>query len=332
MEPIRPLILVSDSRFLDHRTGDGHPEARERIPAVLERLRRGPLGPALVEERPRAAAWEMVLAAHDEEYLFRFEEAAVAGRSWFDHRDNQISEDSFQVALLAAGAGPTGADLIEQGRGDLVFCAVRPPGHHAERARALGFCLFNNVVIAVRHWQRAHGRRRILVLDFDAHHGNGIQSAFAADPDVFYASLHEHPTYSFPGTGFAEETGTGAGEGTTLNVPLLPGARDAAVLRALEEKIDPAVAAFCPEALVVAAGFDGHSLDDMSGLEYSTDLFRRLGRTVAAWAQRHCGGRVLTILEGGYHLGALAAGVENYLLGLAGAEGIRVAESRAEGE
>ena len=196
---------------------------------------------------------------------------------------------------------------------------MRPPGHHAERSRALGFCFLNNAVIAARHWQKAHGRRRVLVFDFDAHHGNGIQHAFEADPDVLYVSLHEHPTFSFPGTGYAEETGTGPGEGATLNIPLLPGARDAAALEALEERVDPAVRAFRPEAIVVAAGFDGHLLDDMSGLGYSTDLFRRLGRAVSLWAADLAGGRALTLLEGGYHIGSLCDGVEQYLFGLLGA-------------
>jgi acetoin utilization deacetylase AcuC-like enzyme len=331
MESLRPVILVSDVRCLDHPTWGGHPEAPDRVTVVQERLRTGSLAPLLREERPHAAPWRTLLAAHDEGYLLRFEEAALSGRSWFDHRDNQIGEDSFQVALVAAGAGTTGIDLVEQDPTATVFCAVRPPGHHAERAHALGFCFLNNAVVAVRHWQQRHGRRRILVLDFDAHHGNGIQSAFAADPDVFYASLHEHPTFSFPGTGFAEETGTGPGEGTILNVPLLPGARDASALAALEEQIAPAAEAFRPEAIVVAAGFDGHLLDDMSGLGYSTDLFRRIGRIVAVLAERQCGGRVLSLLEGGYHLGALADGVESYLAGLAGSGGPCGLEPRQQG-
>jgi acetoin utilization deacetylase AcuC-like enzyme len=319
----RQFILMSDERTLEHATWGVHPETRERVTAVCERLRAGALGPAVVDQRPRTVGWDALLAAHDEEYLLRFEEAALSGREWFDHRDNQIGEASYEAALLAAGAGPTAIDLIEAGAAPHAFCAVRPPGHHAERSRALGFCFFNNAVIAARHWQKAHGRRRVLVFDFDAHHGNGIQHAFEADPDVLYVSLHEHPTFSFPGTGYAEETGTGPGEGATLNVPLLPGARDAAVLEALEEHVDPAVRAFRPEAIVVAAGFDGHLLDDMSGLGYSTELFRRLGRAVSLWAGELADGRVLTLLEGGYHIGSLCDGVEQYLFGLLGADNER---------
>jgi len=312
------LILLSDERNLDHPTWGGHPETRERVTAVCGRLRSGALGSALIEQRPRAGGWETILAAHDEAYLLRFEEAALSGREWFDHRDNQIGEGSYQAALLAAGAGPTAIDLIESGRAPLAFCAVRPPGHHAERARALGFCFLNNAVIAARYWQNTYGRRRVLVFDFDAHHGNGIQHAFEADPDVLYVSLHEHPTFSFPGTGYAEETGSGPGAGATLNIPLLPGARDTDALAALAERVDPVVRAFRPEAIVVAAGFDGHLLDDMSGLGYSTDLFRRFGLAVSRWAFDLAGGRVLTLLEGGYHIESLCDGVEQYLLGLVG--------------
>jgi acetoin utilization deacetylase AcuC-like enzyme len=313
---MQPLILMSDERCLEHATWGVHPETRERVTAVCARLRACPLGPALVEEQPRPADWAALLQTHDEEYLLRFEEAALSGREWFGHRDNQLGEGSYRAALVAAGGGPAAIDLLEAGRAPLAFCAVRPPGHHAERAQALGFCFLNNAAIAARHWRQAHGRRRVLVLDFDAHHGNGIQHAFEADPDVLYVSLHEHPSFSFPGTGYAEETGTGPGEGANLNIPLLPGAGDDAALAALEEQVDPAVRAFRPEAIVVAAGFDGHLLDDMSGLGYSTGLFRRFGEAVAVWAAELAGGRAVSILEGGYHLGALCDSVEQYLLGL----------------
>jgi acetoin utilization deacetylase AcuC-like enzyme len=309
---------MSDERTLDHATWGGHPETRKRVTAVCARLRAGPCAPALIERAPRAVGWPELLESHSEDYLMRFEEAALSGREWFDHRDNQIGEATYQAALIAAGAGPTAIDLLEAGHAPPAFCAVRPPGHHAERSQALGFCFLNNAVVAARHWQK-HGRRRILVFDFDAHHGNGIQHAFESDPDVLYVSLHEHPTFSFPGTGYADETGSGPGEGTTLNIPLLPGARDAAALEALEERVDRVVRDFRPEAIVAAAGFDGHLLDDMSGLGYSAGLFRRFGHAVSLWASELADGRVLSLLEGGYHLESLCESVEQYLLGLHGA-------------
>jgi acetoin utilization deacetylase AcuC-like enzyme len=180
----------------------------------------------------------------------------------------------------------------------------------------MGFCFFNNAAIAARYWQQAYDRKRILILDWDAHHGNGIQAAFEDDPAVFYVSIHEHPTFSFPGTGWAEETGSGQGAGATLNVPLPPGAGDAMLLTALAETVEPAVVRFQPDAMIAAAGFDGHHGDDMSRLAYSTQLYGQLGKIMAGWADRFCQGRLLSVLEGGYHCECLADSVEAYLVGL----------------
>ncbi len=220
-----------------------------------------------------AAERKWLLKVHDENYLLRLEEAALSGKTWLAHPDNQMSYETYEVALLAAGAGLTGIDLLEREKRGRVFCAVRPPGHHAERALPLGFCFLNNIATAARYWQEKYGRRKIAVFDFDAHHGNGIQAIFEEDPDVFYTSIHEHPTFSFPGTGYAEERGSGAGLGATLNVPLLPGNGDELFKKELLRTIEPALLDFQPEALLVAAGFDGHQLDDMSGLAYSTELY-----------------------------------------------------------
>ncbi len=310
------LLVITDPRYLEHQTGSDHPESPARLEAVLRGLAAAPLASRLTSGRSRAATWEEVAACHDEAYLYRFEEAALAGRSFLDHPDNGLCPESYGVALLAAGAGLAAVDALEAGRAGHVFCPVRPPGHHAERNMALGFCFLNNAAITARYWQRRYGRRRLCIIDWDAHHGNGIQAAFEEDPEVFYISIHEHPTFSFPSTGYADERGSGAGFGATLNIPLPPGADDLQVLAACEAQIAPALAAFRPEGLIVAAGFDGHRLDDMSGLAYSTDLFRQLGRLTAAWSSRHCPGRALSLLEGGYHLEALADGVAAYLEGL----------------
>jgi len=312
-----PVTIVTDPMYLDHDTGGGgHPETPARLEAILRRLDQGPLKGSVTKIRPRMAERHEILTVHTDHYLFRFEEACLAGRESLGHPDNRIGYDSYEVAFLSAGGGLTGIDLLERGEAKLVFACVRPPGHHAEAALALGFCFFNNVAIAAKYWQRVYGVERVLVVDFDAHHGNGIQEVFDEDPTVLYVSLHEHPTFSFPGTGWANETGIGAGEGFTLNIPLSPGSDDEAVLKALEKKVDGAVTSFAPQAMIVAAGFDGHVMDDMSGLAYSTALYGRLGTYMAAWAERHCRGRVLSILEGGYNLDALAASAEAYLAGL----------------
>ena len=316
MPASRPITIVTHPHCLAHDTGGNeHPETPGRLTALLARLKDAPLKEQLTFVEPRKAERRWLTTFHDEHYLFRLEECALSGKTYLDHQDNQLCFDSYEAALLSAGAGLTGIDLLESAE-NLVFCAVRPPGHHAESTLALGFCFLNNCVLAARYWQQQYGRQRILIIDFDAHHGNGIQSAFEEDPDVFYLSLHEHPTFSFPGSGYAEEAGTGAGRGATLNIPLPPGADDQMVLNVLSKRIEPAIAAFAPERIIVAAGFDGHRADDMSGLAYSTQLYAKFGEHLSALAQRFCQGKLLSILEGGYHLESLSDSATAYLTAL----------------
>ncbi|MGV1098669.1 histone deacetylase family protein [Thiovibrio sp. JS02] len=316
MPNLKPLTIVTHPDFAAHQTGGGeHPEVPARLSTIGERLALSSLKEHLETALPRKAERNWLTNFHEENYLFRFEESALSGKTFIDHPDNQLCYESYEVALLAAGAGLTAIDLLEKDR-EQVFCAVRPPGHHAERNMALGFCFLNNSVLAARYWQQRHGRRKIAIIDWDAHHGNGIQSAFEEDPEVLYISIHEHPTYSFPGSGYSEETGTGKGKGFTLNIPLPPGATDQLVVKALEQKIRPALADFRPERLIVSAGFDGHRDDDMSGLAYSTELFALLGTEMSSLAGEFCQGKLLSILEGGYHLTSLAESVTAYLTAL----------------
>ncbi len=308
---------ITHPRYLVHDTGGGeHPEIPERLKVIKATISGlPPIYQALAVE-PVAAAKEWLVTVHPEEYLLRFEEVALSGRSYLGHPDNQLGYETYCIALLAAGGGLTGIDLLEKEPASKAFCSVRPPGHHAERTTALGFCFLNNVAIAARYWQAKYSRRRIAIIDFDAHHGNGIQSVFEEDPDILYISTHEHPTFSFPGTGYAEENGSGPGKGATLNIPLLPGAGDLEIKKAFAEQIEPALAKFRPEALIIAAGFDGHKLDDMSGLLFSTELYGFMGHRIAELGRKLCYGRVLSILEGGYHLSSLAASVGEYCRGL----------------
>lgn len=311
------LIFVSHPRYREHNTGDGlHPETAERLDAINRIFAQGNKGLEADFLEAAAAARKWLIKVHDENYLLRLEEAALSGKSWLAHPDNRLSYETYDVALLAAGAGLTGIDFLEKEKRGRIFCAVRPPGHHAERSLPLGFCFLNNVAVAVRYWQKQYGRKKIAIFDFDAHHGNGIQAIFEEDPDVFYASVHEHPTFSFPGTGYAEERGSGAGLGTTLNVPLLPGSDDGLFKKELLRAIEPALRDFQPEALLVAAGFDGHLLDDMSGLAYSSELYGFLGSYLTGLADRFCEGRMVSVLEGGYNLDVLGDCVARYLRGM----------------
>ena len=310
------LTLITDSRFLDHDTGGDHPEIAARLQAILATLQQSDCFSSLGFQGSRLPERQWLMAAHDEGWLFRFEEAVLSGRTSIDHSDNQICYDSYEVASLAAGAGLAAIDLLEQGQAEQVFCLVRPPGHHAERLRPFGFCFFNNCVVAARYWQEQYGRKRILVFDFDAHHGNGIQSAFEREADSLYISIHEHPSFSYPGSGYSDEKGFGDGRGSILNLPLSPGAGDAQFLSLLNGQVAEKIAQWQPEAMIVAAGFDGHRNDAMSGLLYSTGLYEKIGQSVRRWSRLHCGGRLLSILEGGYELTVLGESVEAYVRGL----------------
>jgi len=315
--PLPPkLTLISDSRFLDHDTGIDHPELPARLQLILSNLEQSDFFSSLGFHATRPAERKWLMAAHDEGWLFRFEEAVLSGKTSVDHTDNQICYESYEVATLSAGAGLTAIDLLEQGQARQVFCLVRPPGHHAERNRPFGFCFFNNCVVAARYWQQHYGRQRILVFDFDAHHGNGIQAAFEREADTLYISIHEHPSFSYPGTGYKDETGFGEGRGSILNLPLSPGAGDEQLLALLRGPVEEKIAQWQPDAMIVAAGFDGHRADEMSGLLYSSGVYEKVGQVVRALSNRYCGGRLLSMLEGGYELTVLGESVEAYVRGL----------------
>jgi acetoin utilization deacetylase AcuC-like enzyme len=314
------ITIITDTDLQEHDTGGGeHPETPERLRIINRNLSQGDLAPLLQYRKPQPASREQLLAFHTEAWLFRFEEAVLSGKTYIDHTDNQVGYESFNIAMLSAGTGISGINLLESGKmtgsDETVFCLTRPPGHHAEPNMPFGFCFFNNCVIAARHWQEC-GKQRVCVFDFDAHHGNGIQTGFEEDADTLYISIHEHPSFSYPGTGWAEEHGTGEGTGTILNLPLNPGAGDEQVLELLDGAAEEIIADFRPQAIIIAAGFDAHRQDDMSGLAYSTDLYGKLAERIRSWEQQFCPGSLLSILEGGYEMESLADSVDAYLRGL----------------
>ena len=304
------LGLVQDAAFLGHDTGD-HPEAPERLVAIRRRIVESGIGKDTQSEMPRPATDDELCAAHDAEFIRHVEAVCRAGFPLIDAADTAICRSSHQVARLAVGAGLVAADKVASGEWDQAFCAVRPPGHHAEHSQAMGFCLFNNVAVLARYLQRRHGLGRIAILDWDVHHGNGTQHIFENDPSVFYISLHQWPFY--PGSGASWERGRGKGQGTTLNVPFAAGTGDRDYLDVFDRQVAPAMDGFRPDAILISAGFDAHREDPLGGLKLSEQAFVEMTRTTLDLARRHAQGRVISLLEGGYDLDALARCVEVHL-------------------
>ncbi len=295
--------LVTHPDMLKHDTGPGHPERPERVTAILEALRNRGLSQQLLFSEPQPAALRWLTTVHESSYIERARKTILAGNAYLDSPDTPVCPDSFRAALLAAGAGIHAADLILSEKLTRVFCPVRPPGHHAEKAKAMGFCIFNNVAVAARYLQEAHGVRRIFIVDWDVHHGNGTQHAFYTDPSVFYFSTHQFPHY--PGTGAADERGKGLGEGFTYNVPLPAGSGDAAYTEVFEEILLPLVENFRPDFFLISAGFDPHLDDPLSGMQVTEAGFRRMTRIIRELANQFSKGRIISFLEGGYNLRAL---------------------------
>lgn len=313
--------LIYDDRFLQHDTGLGHPERPERLRAIVAELQRVGLWDRLDHLRFEPAGVEVIARVHERGYIDRVRAACEDGEPYIDTPDSAIGPASYGVALLAAGGVVAAADAVMGGRVRNAFCAVRPPGHHAERDRSMGFCLFNNVAIAAEYLITARGLQRVAIVDFDVHHGNGTQHLFEERGDILYVSLHEHPACLYPGTGYEREMGVGAGYGFTLNIPLAPGSGDEAYQRAFEGKVVPALERFEPEALLVSAGFDAADGDPLAHMRVSTEGFAWMSRALVSAAERLCGGRLVSTLEGGYDLTRLAQGVTAHVRALVGEAG-----------
>jgi acetoin utilization deacetylase AcuC-like enzyme len=305
--------FLYDERYLLHDTGPGHPESADRLRAIYQGIKDADLLSKLTIIQGSRADLKWVETVHAKNYIERFEAACRSGNSMFDYPDNQICADTFETALLAVGGVLDAAGQVIMGKLDNVFCAVRPPGHHAEYDRAMGFCYFNNVAIAARYLQIEWGIQNVLIVDFDVHHGNGTQHIFEEDPDVFYYSIHQHPTFAFPGTGRAFETGSGAGTGSTRNYPVLPGYGDKEYLGLIQRDFIPVIEAFSPEVIIVSAGFDAHVDDDMSDIKLSTKGYTRIMERIVALAELYSNGRVISVLEGGYCLKRLPELAANHV-------------------
>jgi acetoin utilization deacetylase AcuC-like enzyme len=320
MAATQRVVLLTDSGMAGHQP-PGHPERPERLAAVESGVADGAAEAGAIVERPPVvpAKDEALARVHPAPYLALLDNAARQGGGWID-ADTYIGPDSMLAARLAAGAAIQAGVAAAQGDADVCFAVVRPPGHHARPERAAGFCLLNNVAVAVTSLRAGGLAGRIAILDWDVHHGDGTEAIFDADPDLCYVSTHQMPLY--PGSGAATERGVGPGLGTTHNAPLPPGSGDELFVEAWLARLLPAVEAFAPEAILVSAGYDAHRLDPLAGLEVTTEGFRRVAEATGHVACDLGLSGVALTLEGGYDLDALhdgaAATVVGLLAGLAG--------------
>jgi len=300
----RTTIVWSEA-YLDHET-ESHPESPDRWVAIDRALRAASLFDVLPLLTPSPATLEQVLAVHSSRLVERIRDIGERGGGWLDP-DTWVSPLSWETALLAAGGACDAVDAVMEGRAPRAFSLARPPGHHAEPHRAMGFCLLNSVAIAARHAQAAHGIQRVAIVDWDVHHGNGTQAIFWEDPSVLFISLHQFPFY--PGSGSRAETGGGEGTGTTINIPLPAGTGEDVYLAAMDDLVLPALRAFAPELILVSAGYDAHEDDPLAMMRLRTESFGLFAERLRDAAEELCGGKLVLVLEGGYNLNALGDSV-----------------------
>ena len=318
-ETAAPTAFVSDPLFLEHDTGPGFPESPDRLRWLTAHLDTLPLAGRLLrltpDEQIDPLPW--IAKVHDRNYIESLRAACAAGETFMDgSSDSPISPRSWDAAVRAAGAVLTAVDAVMDGRARNAFAAVRPPGHHAMPDSAKGFCLFGNAAIAARYAQEKHGLARVMIIDWDVHHGDGTQEIFYDDPTVFFFSTHQYPFYPGP-SGAAENTGRGTGKGSTLNVPLAAGSGDRAVLEAFDRELADAFRRFHPELIIISAGFDAHETDPLGGLGWTSAVYGELTRKIRALAREQGHERIVSVLEGGYSQEAMTAGVAAHLAALA---------------
>ncbi len=320
-----PTGLVLDPGFFAHDTGSTHPESPRRLDAITRGLNASDLVDRLVRLPAPPADRKWLRTVHTAQHVDRLAHVSPEQGHVYLDGDTPMSPESYHAALQAVGGTLAAIDAVMDGRVANAFCAVRPPGHHAEPDRAMGFCLFNNVAIGARYVQKRYGLARVAVLDWDVHHGNGTQAAFYDDPTVLYISLHQYPWY--PGTGSAEEVGAGRGEGLTLNIPMAAGRGDDEYLKAFDLRVGPAVREFAPDFVLISAGFDAHRDDPLAMMAVTEFGFRGMTDAVNDWAAVTARGRVVSCLEGGYNLTALASSVETHVRALTEASTARASRS-----
>ena len=298
---------------LDHNPGVGHPENPQRLSRILNALATSPINQSLQLVEAPLGEDKQVLLAHDETHYENVKATAPSGGEAALDADTHMSPGSFNAALRAVGAACEGIDLLMRGKADNVFCATRPPGHHATPQQAMGFCLFNQIAIAAIHAQQHYSLERVLIMDFDVHHGNGTQDIVKGRKGIFFISSHQSPLY--PGTGHEAENI----EHNIMNVPLLGGTGHDMYQEIFQERIIPAIEDYAPQLLLVSAGFDAHAQDPLAGLAFTDETYAWLGTTLKELSNKYSGGKMLSVLEGGYNLDVLPDSVFAYLEGILGA-------------
>jgi acetoin utilization deacetylase AcuC-like enzyme len=327
--------FCTSPRFYDHQTSPHHPERPDRLRAIFSAVREAglidspnPLPPMepfgierqngfkLKELEPTPADEKWLRTVHTQQHIDYVTHVCSLGGGVLDQGDTPVCPESAEIARLSVGAALRACDAVMKGETRRAFAAVRPPGHHAEPDRPMGFCLFSNIAIGARYVQQNFGVERIAIVDFDVHHGNGTQAAFEEDPSVQFISLHQHPRTCYPGTGYASEIGQGLGVGFTLNIPFRPHCDDADYAAAFEAQVIPTLDKFKPQVLMISAGFDAHRDDPLAQINLSDEAYEWMTRALVKVADQHCNGKVVSLLEGGYNLAALGRSVVRHLIGL----------------
>lgn len=298
--------FVYHDEYLRHDTGSFHPENAKRLVAIMEKLKEKNFTEKLYKIEPRMATEEEIKYVHEDTYVKEVEEICNRGGGMLDP-DTPVCRDSYKIALLSAGGALKAVEEVMSSNVRNAFALTRPPGHHATRDRGMGFCIFNNIAIVAEHLKRKYGFKRILIVDWDVHHGNGTQEIFFEDPSVLYFSTHQYPHY--PGTGRVREVGEGEGKGFTINVPLPPGTNNKDYLYVMNKILVPIGMAFSPEFVLVSAGFDSHVGDPLASMSLTSDSFGLFTDKIRHIAEKKSNGRVVILLEGGYNLKALSESV-----------------------
>jgi acetoin utilization deacetylase AcuC-like enzyme len=309
----KKISFVTHPDCEKHFSTYNHPESPERTRKVAKLAEDSRLGIHMELVCPHPAEIDTAMLIHPRRYLEKLRSACVNGNYWFDYEDTFINKFSYDVALLSAGGAIEAVRRVLSSTSDRAFCSIRPPGHHASREQGMGFCLINNIAIAARYAQKRCGVEKVLIFDWDAHHGNGTQSIFEEDPTVYYISIHEHPTFIFPGTGRRWEAGTGSGRGYTMNIPLPPGAGDKEYIQSVENHVIPVIKSFAPELILISAGFDAHRDDLLSDMNVTAKGFGKMTAMMMKASVEYSTGKVVSVLEGGYNLEALDESVRAHL-------------------